>query len=86
MAFYLQLMNPYETTTGNSQGFDVVLYDSVIGDITIATAAGPPHTAVFTWDTDGIADAKCTAVGDSINGANCVNDADNAYTSTTTGE
>ena len=86
MAFYLQYMNPYETTTGNSQDFSVFLFDAVIGDITITTAAGPPHTAVFTWDADGIADAKCTAVGDSINAANCVNDADNAYTTTTTGE
>ena len=86
MSFYLQFMNPYETTTGNSQAFSVFLYDAVIGDIAIATTAGPPHTAVFTWDTDGIADAKCLAAGDHLNVANCVNDALNAYSTTTTGD
>ena len=57
----------------------------MIGDISIAVAAGTPDTAVFTWDTDGIADAKCAAINNPTV-ANCPNDVLNAYTSTTTGD
>ena len=41
---------------------------------------------MFTWAAGGIADAKCTTATYGNGGANCTNDALNAYTSTTTGD
>ena len=86
MEFYLQFLNPYMTTTGNSQGYSTVQYDAVVGYLDITTNRGPPHTAVFTWAAGGIADAKCTDPTWGNAGANCSVDALNAYTTTTTGE